>query len=155
MRIYQEHLDALSTAILTADLQAGRARVAIPYFIQTLDISIVVKTEEEFEKTFLAVSASMRAEGVTEQIRIAQNANFIAPDEIIGTHVTHRMRRATRLIAPYPSRIRLVSDAGNTWRETHSSNALYTRAGHIALLVSAHDMSSPPPFYYAPERNPE
>ncbi len=155
MGIYQEHLDALSTAILAADLQVGRERLAIPYFIQTLDISIAIKTEEEFKKIFLAVGTSMRAEGVTEQIRIVKNATFTAPDEIIGTHVTHRMRRATRLIDPYPSRVRLVRDAENKWRETHSSNALYTKAGHIALLVSAQDDQPPPPFYYAPERTPE
>lgn len=124
VKIYQEHLDVLSQALLEADFETFANRISLPHRITTQTDVIEIKTRDEMEKTFHRFAAGYRDSGLTDFVRVAENAKFVSPDEIIGRHVSHQMTGERRMVPPYPNRVRLVRDPDNTWRETHCANAI-------------------------------
>lgn len=124
MAIYQEHLDALSQALLEGDFEAFSARISLPHRITTQTDLIEITTLQQLRDVFRNFSNGYRDSGMTDFFRIAEMARFEAVDEIIGRHISHRLCGDARLVAPYPNRVRLLQGPDGKWRETHCANAV-------------------------------
>jgi hypothetical protein len=108
LQIYQEALDAVSSAVLRQDFAAFLARVDLPYLVRTLKADIVLHTEADLQVLHSSVSQAMAARGVTHYERIAREAVFTRPDRIEGRHFVHILAGEDRITAPWASRQAMV-----------------------------------------------
>ncbi|QBF31053.1 hypothetical protein [Thalassococcus sp. S3] len=120
--LYQDALDTLARAILEGDMQTVSACVKLPCLRQTLSARTIIETEEDLLDGCRAFSQSLKGQGVNQLICLASDAEFLRPDFILGHHVTHTLRNATRIIPSYTSRIVLQMHE-ETWKfaEVHSA----------------------------------
>ncbi len=131
LAIYQEHLDALSDALLSGDLDAFAARIGLPHSITTQSEHFMIETPEKMAETFRSFSLHYGSRGLTALVRIAKTARFTGPGEIIGTHESHQLIGSTRITPPFPNRVRLLRGADGLWRETHCANAILNTSDHF------------------------
>lgn len=150
--IYQTHLDVLSRALLTGDFDSFRARIALPHRITTETDIIEMNTVEQMEKAFRGFAHLYREQGVTDFVRIVTSARFRGPDEIIGTHETHKLRNGKRMQPPYPNRVRLVRGADGLWRETHCANAILNTSDNFHTWTKLAETPRLPDLALDPER---
>lgn len=150
--IYQDHLDRTADALLRCDFAAFLQAMHLPHQVQTETDTRVIKTPDEMRVTFDKFAAKYAEIGVTDFVRVAQEAHFCSSTEIRGVHESHVIRNGTRLIQPYPNRVRLALCADGTWRETHSANAVLNAAENFHLWADVSDTPTLPDFDIAPER---
>lgn len=123
LNIYQEHLDVLSTALVTGDLDTFASRLRIPHTVITEDIVMDVTSHAQLKELFYSLHRSLSGQRVTAQVRIAKEATLLDETRICGLHETHLMSDGIRIVPPYPNRVRLELIDG-AWLETASSNAI-------------------------------
>lgn len=150
--IYQQHLDVLSRAILAADFDSFALRISLPHKITTETDTIEMTTPEELERAFRSFSDLYIQQGVTDFVRIVTSAHFRGPDEIIGTHESHKLRNGLRVQAPYPNRIRLLRGADRQWRETHCANAIMNSTENFHTWTKLAETPQLPDLALDPER---
>jgi hypothetical protein len=142
--IYQRLLDQLSTAVINGDIATVVALFDLPFRLGTLNGSFILTTEADVADHALALNRTLRQLGATDYIRLASGARFLDPGRIEGTHVTHMMRRAERVIAPFPSRMVIVERAGG-WRVAQSVHALENHHLPFDIPRPAHVPDLTPP----------
>ncbi len=155
LAIYQEHLDSMTRALLSGDFEPFAARLAFPHQVVTSSDTFNIATREHSRTLFDDLHASLKAEGITDVIRLAQEAVFVTPDEIVGTHVSHKMRHGERIMAPYHNRMRFVRTQEGNWVETHSSNAIINKAGKFCIVTETPDNMPAPELHIHSERKPK
>lgn len=121
--IYQDHLDALSNALLNGNFSAFARRMSIPHTVISETNQHVIESKDEMAELFYALHASLKSQRVTEYLRIATHAVYKAEDFICGAHETHIISGSQRVVKPYPNRVRLER-IGTDWLETACSNAI-------------------------------
>ncbi len=144
--IYQVHLDRLSDALIQGDFDTFKDRISLPHQITTETDVIRVATEAEMKDLFDRFAIMYANQGLTDFVRTVREAQFITPDEIIGTHISHQMRHGQRIMPPYPNRVRLVRDADGQWRETHCANAILNNFENFKLWTRLADDPCLPEF---------
>ncbi|PTX57122.1 hypothetical protein C8N43_1788 [Litoreibacter ponti] len=152
--IYQEHLDALSAALLSGNFSAFAARMALPCRIITEAAERVFSTRDELASAFFSMSRNLKSQSVTDHVRIATAATYVSETRICGSHVTHILRDGKRLTQPYPNRIRLELIDGK-WLETVAAHALLTDPAKITMPKVAAQPHLPEMNEYDPERTPQ
>lgn len=150
--IYQDHLDCTTDALLRGDFAAFQKSVQLPHQMQTETETRTTSTIEEMRTLFAKFSARYAEIGVTDFVRIAQEAHFVSDTEIRGVHESHLIRHGTRLVPPYPNRVRIVLCDDGTWRETHCANAIVNTADAIHLWAQVAQTPDLPDLNIAPER---
>lgn len=103
LRIYQANLDAVSTALMAADLRTMLDHIAIPNMMATHDCEIVMASPEELDMVMQDFRAQLLARGVTSYTRICVEAAFVAGrrDMIAGCHRTEARAADGTEITPY------------------------------------------------------
>lgn len=139
MGIYQEHLDVLSSALIASDFDLFKTRIMLPHRITTETDIIEMKTEAEMRQAFESFAKLYSDQELTDFVRIAKEAHFVTKDEIVGVHISHRMRGDKRILEPYPNRIRLVRGSDGMWRETHCANAILNNSENFRLWTRLAD----------------
>ncbi|MDX8351150.1 hypothetical protein [Cognatiyoonia sp. IB215182] len=152
MLIYQEHLDRTTASLMAADFDAFRMTISLPHSMQTETATQLVTDVADMERTFYKFADKYRGIGVTDFVRIAKEACFHADDDIRGVHESHLIRNGTRLIPPYPNRVRLKRCADGLWRETHSTNAMMNGEGRFHLWAEVAETPTLPDLVIDPER---
>ncbi len=128
MKIYQDHLDALSSALMSRNFSAFARRIHLPHTIISERKRQIVESKDEMADLFYAFHASLKSQKVTEYLRIATRADYKSEDHICGEHMTHIFSGGQRIVAPYPNRVRLEL-VGAEWCETACSNAVLNTDG--------------------------
>lgn len=142
--IYQGHLDRLTRALFAGDFESFSAGLRFPHHVKTATDSFETPDKVSASEQFADYRKSIEAEGITDLIRLLEDARFVTPQEIVGTHVSHKIRGATRIMEPYHNRVRLVRGADGEWRETHCANAVRNKAGKFSIVTpSANQMQAP------------
>lgn len=121
--ILQTYLDEVSAAVLNDDWETYRDRVCLPCHIVSHDESKVVTTEEELRAGFDQFLLTLRAQHVTNYIRMVESAQMPDQTLISGRYVSHLIAGSQRVKPPFTSQmtLRLV---GNRWRAASVTNAL-------------------------------
>ncbi len=154
LAIYQRHLDTLTRALLAGRFEDFVINLSFPHKVVTTSNHFIAEGAEDTRHMFDDYLACLRAEGITDLIRIAQDARFVSDDEITGTHISHRMRGANRVMDPYHNHLRLVRGADNTWREAGCFNSIANKAGAFGIIVPVTKQPPAPDFYIQSERKP-
>ncbi len=146
LTIYQIVIDKMSTAVMTGDTDICLRHVAVPFTVITRMGTFTATNEEDMVQAFLTFVREMKARGATDYIRLAREARYLAPDVIEGVHVTHTIRGAQRMIAPFAARARLAQQ-GEIWRITHMNHAIVNTTWPIRMWEpAAHSDIAPAPF---------
>ncbi|MDX8348206.1 hypothetical protein SLH49_09420 [Cognatiyoonia sp. IB215446] len=152
--IYQDHLDRTTASLMAGDFAAFRETIELPHTMQTETGTQLVTTTDDMERTFYLFAEKYRDTGMTDFFRIAKEAYFHTEDDIRGVHESHLIRHGTRLIPPYPNRVRLKRCADGQWRETHSTNAIRNGEGRFHLWAEVAEKPTLPDLVIDPERTP-
>lgn len=118
--ILQSVLDAGARALLGNDPDLFFSYIQFPHNMVTEDAEYTIKHRDALMPKFTSLATALKANGVTDFIRIAQRTRFLDADMICGDWITHVVRRDHRLIPPYPGRTRLVRN-GDQWQMSHSA----------------------------------
>lgn len=119
----QTWLDTMSTATLAGDWRTYAAHVSLPFRLITETGDMTVQTEAELKRGFDGFVASLRAQAVSDYIRIVLSADRPAPDRMSGTYSSHILSQGLRVLPRFDSAIELAHQDG-IWRATTIANTL-------------------------------
>ena len=131
--IYQDHLDVLTRALMTQDVDLFASRMSLPHHVRTQNEEFWIEDLTQLQTGFAQVCGCMASSGVTEMIRLVKSAEFEGDTVITGMHETHQFHNAAYIMPPYANRIRLEKQSDDVWRETHSANAVELRGRKFGL----------------------
>ncbi|MEI6099868.1 MAG: hypothetical protein WCS20_16560 [Alphaproteobacteria bacterium] len=121
--ILQSYLDDMGRAVLADDWDSYCNAVCLPCLIVSHDESKTVTTIEDLKAGCDLLRDTLRAQPVTDHIRLVAGARRVDPSLIAGRYVTHRIAGSRRLMPPFWSDMTLPR-VGGTWRATLVTNAL-------------------------------
>ncbi len=119
----QTWLDTMSAATLAGDWRTYAAHVSLPFRLITETGDMTVHTEAELKRGFDGFVASLRAQAVSDYIRIVLSADRPAPDRMSGTYSSHILSQGLRVLPRFDSAIELAHQDG-IWRATTIANTL-------------------------------
>ncbi|KIN70845.1 hypothetical protein Z945_3309 [Sulfitobacter noctilucae] len=154
LAVYQRHLDTLTRALLAGRFEDFAQNLRFPHEVVTMSNRFIAKTAEDAKQMFHDFRTCLTAEGITDLVRIAQDARFVGDDEITGSHISHRMRGANRVIEPYQNQLRLVRGTDKIWREASCLNMVANKAGAFGILVHVDRQPPVSDLKIQSERNP-
>jgi hypothetical protein len=122
-RILQDYLDEGARAVMADDWASYRDCVHLPFHIITHNESKVVETEDDLRPGFDQFRDTLRAQRVTDYVRLVESASRLDAALISGKYVSHMLAGGQRVMPPFKSQItlRLV---GNRWRAASITNGL-------------------------------
>lgn len=121
--LLQAYLDEVSAATLKGDWDTYREAIALPCAVISHHESKIVATEEDLRAGFDDFVSTLRAQKVTDYIRLVEQAAQLDHDLISGSYVSHLIAGTQRIIAPYRS-IMTLRLAGNRWKAASVTNGL-------------------------------
>lgn len=119
----QTWLDRMSAATLAGDWPTYAAHVSLPFRLITETGDMTVRTEADLKRGFDGFVASLRAQAVSDYIRIVLSAESPAPGRLSGTYASHILSQGLRVLPRFNSAIELTHRDG-TWRATTIANTL-------------------------------
>ncbi len=121
--ILQSYLDEVAVAVLADEWETYRDHISLPCALVSHDESKIIATERDLRTGFDAFRDTLRAQRVTDYIRLVEQAWRMDKDLITGSYVSHIIAGGNRVVAPYKSvmTLRLV---GNSWRAAAVTNGL-------------------------------
>ncbi len=129
--IYQDHLDRLSEAVLSGDIDALIAGHTMPVRIVTQTEDFVIETQADLAECATLFHKSIKGMGANNYIRLVSEAEFLTEDCIEGQHVTHTLKDAISLVPSYQNRMVLVRKDG-IWRSSVVRSGLENASWPIA-----------------------
>jgi hypothetical protein len=121
--ILQAYLDRLSVAVMAHDWPTYRAAVCLPFQLVTQSHSMTMTSEEQLRAALDGFVANLRAQRVTDYVRLVEDAMQLDAVLVTGTYLTHLFAGSVRLIEPFRSHITLRREEGR-WRAASITNAL-------------------------------
>lgn len=121
--IYQRVIDICSDALMAGDFESFLPHFTLPHTMQTLSGTLTMANAEELKLSFESFSTSLKSQGATNYIRLADWAEFDGPDRITGRHTSHILRNANYLVQPHKTRL-VLERAGDIWRVAGSVAAV-------------------------------
>ena len=148
--ILQSFLDEGAAAVLQGDWPTYRDGISLPCAVISHDESKIVETEEDLRAGFDSFCDTLRAQRVTDYIRLVEQAWRIDHALISGSYVSHIMAGGQRVIAPFKSLItlRLV---GNRWRADSVTNGLANSRWPLVRLELPADTAAETPAELTPK----
>jgi hypothetical protein len=121
--ILQDYLDEVSKAVLADDWETYRDSICLPCHIISHDESKVISNEDDLKAGFDQFRDTLRAQRVTDYVRLVESAARLDKTLISGKYVSHLLAGGQRVMPPFKSQmtLRLV---GNRWRAASVTNAL-------------------------------
>jgi hypothetical protein len=118
-KILQSVLDNGAQALLDGDPEPFFQHVYFPHVIVTEDEETLATSRDDLIARFNSVSNALKANGVTDYVRLAHDCRFKDDGSICGHWKTHIIRRDHRLVPPFPCRTRMIEVDG-IWQMTHA-----------------------------------
>ncbi len=119
----QTWLDTMGAATLAGDWPTYSEHVSLPFRLTTETGDMTVHTEAELKRGFDGFVASLRAQSVSDYVRIVLSADSPAPDRLSGTYSSHILSQGLRVLPRFDSAIELAHQDG-IWRATTIANTL-------------------------------
>lgn len=118
----QGYLDHMAKAVLSDDFETYERHVSLPFQLVTETASLVVHTLADLESGFDEFVEMLRAQRVTEYIRVAKSAMMSDNQMISGRYETHLLCEGKHVVPSFVSRISLRREDG-VWRAVSIVNA--------------------------------
>ena len=133
MQIYQDLLDRIAVAYAAGDFEAYSRMIRVPHEVSSLGPKVRINTMGELRVLFDSIRLHFEQTGITDYVRTCLSAEFVSPDEIVGTHETRMLARAQVVETPYPvkSHLRLID---GIWWVINSDNAVEPDKGFGRVL---------------------
>ena len=121
--ILQVYLDEVGAAVLADDWDTFRDSICLPCHIVSHNKSKVVTTEADMHAGFEQFRDTLRAQKVTDYVRLVESAGRLDKTLISGKYVSHLLAGGQRVMPPFKSQmtLRLV---GIRWRAASVTNGL-------------------------------
>lgn len=119
----QAWLDNLVDSFIANDEDRFIGMYSLPFSVITAETTMIASDEQDLRVAFREYVATIREQGVTDLIRIAQQTTMIEPTLAVGVYETNLLRRGQRLIPPYTSAVSLRKE-GDIWQATSMMNAI-------------------------------
>lgn len=121
--LLQAYLDEVSIAVLADDWITYRRGICLPCAVISHSESKVITTEADLKAGFVSFRDTLRAQRVTDYIRLVDRATLLDPQLISGFYMSHLISGGHRIVAPFQSlmTLRLV---GNRWCAASITNGL-------------------------------
>jgi hypothetical protein len=132
--IYQQVVDTLSDALMQYDFAPFSGLVAFPHIMQTLSTTFVMADQTELRVCFDSFALTLKAQSVTDYIRVVDFADFTSDDRIVGQHTSYILGGDHYIVQPYSSRLMLDRENG-IWRVSRAVNAIINVTWPIFLPV--------------------
>jgi hypothetical protein len=132
--IYQQVVDTLSDALMQYDFAPFSRLVAFPHITQTLSTTIVMADQTKLRICFDSFVMALKAQSVTNHIRVVDFADFTSDDRIVGQHTSYILGGDHYIVQPYSSRLMLDRENG-IWRVSRAVNAIINVTWPIFLPV--------------------
>lgn len=139
--IYQEHLDQVSRAMISGTFDAIARHVRLPCLMGTLDAETTFHKMEPLLNTLRHFVENLRRLGMTDYIRICNEAQFTTATRIEGWHVTHVLTSGSHMVTPYKCEGVLELTEG-VWCMTVGRSHVMN---HINGLIPAENTNLPMP----------
>ena len=121
-------------AITSGDLEWADGCFQLPQFMETVDGSQLIETEEGVRQVIRNVRAYYAANGVTDVVRTVISAEFVDPNTIGSTHVARLMKAGGKAFrAPYPV-YSIIRKIGDDWKIVSTSYAILDAPDHNRAL---------------------
>ncbi|WP_108829287.1 hypothetical protein [Ascidiaceihabitans donghaensis] len=127
-------LDRSGSALVSGDFDAFLPCFALPHELATFEGSRKLETPADVEAAFIGVRDHYEKTGVSEMIRTCVAAEFVTPEHIQSTHVTHLLHKDHMIQPPFPVFSDLVVIDGK-WRILRSNYAVTDAPAHVAALT--------------------
>lgn len=122
-QILQSYLDDVGHAVMADDWATYRDSIILPCQIISHNESKVVATKDDLKAGFDHFRNTLRAQRVTDYIRLVESAGRLDETLISGKYVSHLLAGGQRVMPPFKSQMTLRL-AGNRWRAASVTNAL-------------------------------
>lgn len=122
--ILQEYLDEMGRHVLAADFDAYVSRICLPFHLLTAAANMVITTEAELRAGFDTFDIMLKAQRVTDYIRLAAHAMFVEDGLISGHYTTHFLSHSQRIVPPFPSQMVLRRTSAGVWQAASITNGL-------------------------------
>lgn len=144
--IYQDLLDRIAASYDAGDFEAYSRMIRVPHEVSSLGPKVQINTMGELRVLFNSIRMHFEHTGITDYVRTCISAEFVASDEIVGTHETRMLSNAQVVETPYPvkSHLRLID---GVWWVCKSDNAVEPDKGFGRILKknsTGPDQSSDP-----------
>ena len=119
----QLYLDEVAATVMRRDFAGYRTYIALPFQLVTHAASMHIADEDALQRGFDTFALTLRAQRITDYVRLVEGAEELDEALITGRYVTHMMAGAHRVIPPFRSQITLRLEDGR-WRAASITNAL-------------------------------
>lgn len=121
--ILQAYLDEVSAAVLRDDWATYRAGICLPCAVISHSESKIVATEAELRAGFVAFRDTLRAQRVTDYIRLVDRATMLDAELVAGSYMSHLISGGHRIVAPFQS-LMTLRRVGGRWCAASVTNGL-------------------------------
>ena len=113
--VFQNHLDAVSTALMEGDFESYMSRVAVPLVVMNEKSTVLISEKSDFRAAFDAYGVLLKSQHATHLMRLGHSVTQYAPGLITGHYETHVLRSGQRIFGPFQSTLVLRRHAEN-WK---------------------------------------
>ncbi len=139
--ILQELLDKMSETGKAGELHAMMQLYSLPYLHEAIDARVMLETREDLRIGLEAFYEATRSKGVTQVIRLASCANYLSPNYIDGTFVSHQLHNSRPIMRSYTNRT-VIRRTDDGWKLTQMVNGFSHKTWPIRV-------------FYVPDEPPE
>lgn len=139
--ILQDLLDRQSETGKSGEIDAMMKLYSLPYLHESLDCRIVLETQEDLRIGLEAFYEALRVKGVTQSIRLVSCADYLSPNYIDGTYVTHLLHNSRPVGRSFSNRT-VIRRTDDGWKLTQTINGFSHKVWPIRV-------------FYVPEDQPE
>ncbi|MEM7472660.1 MAG: hypothetical protein AAF340_15025 [Pseudomonadota bacterium] len=130
--IYQRVLDMMTDALMSNDEPTLISGVVYPFRVSTMEQDFIIESPMDWLECTSRFRKNLLTQGVNHYIRLATDAEFLSENYIRGSHVTHTMRNANVVVAPYENRATLTRVDG-VWRFSELDSAIQNNRWPISM----------------------
>ena len=140
----QSYLDQTVDSFIENDPETFIGLLDLPFTVISTQGTQVATSQEELRIAHQAYVSTIRAHGVTDLIRLAQQTISVEPDLVVGVYETHVLRNGHRLVDPYRSAI-MLRRKGEMWIATSVMNSSAHTDWVLRINSKAQPAGSPAP----------
>ena len=119
--ILQELLDRMSETGKSGELTDMMQLYSLPFLHEAIDARVMLETREDLRIGLEAFYETLRAKGVTQIIRLVSQADYLSPNYIDGTFVSHQLHNSRPIMRSYTNRA-VIRRTDEGWRLTQIVN---------------------------------
>lgn len=137
--ILQDVLDRMGETVKAGAIEQAMQLYSLPYLHEALDARVMLETREDLRIGLDSFANAMHAKGVTQVIRLVSSAEFLSPNYIDGTFVSHQLHNSRPIMRSYTNRT-VIRRTGEGWKLTQMQNGFSHQTWPIRIYSVPEDL---------------